>query len=427
MTARAGGDCRSRRLRVDFIAYHDLQAQAGASVFDALAGHFDCRLRLGPGQAPEGAEIAVLLDHTGYHPQVRKSFRGYKHLFHLSHDLGDVRVYEKEADRIREFDIVFVPGPVHLQQARRALGREAILLETGWAKYDRMDFPAEQRGLARLLAGLPRQRTLLYAPSMPGTYEWKRLFPLLERLPCNVIVKNHICVNSGQPYPKGQEEEYRGHVASVEEMEAFVIRENRAHWIVAPRQMNICALFKFVDVLIADQSSVLLEFLPFGVSVETGRFNAYPADTLYEASAISPAVVRADEAFLAQALDSAENLERFISSRRPADGSEETVVDPGLSAGKLTAKLLEQYLCEVQADRVYNATEYLARLMGSVLPFRLSGAVAGKMHLPGRRASMGRTMEHWRSSFAAMDGAGTANTAKINECKRSRKVCFPCR
>ena len=39
--------------------------------------------------------------------------------------------------------------------------------------------------------------------------------------------------------------------------------------IVAPRGLNACTLFNAVDYLISDTSSLLAEFTPFGVSIES--------------------------------------------------------------------------------------------------------------------------------------------------------------
>src|SRR5262249_4740590 len=74
---------RSPRVSIDFIAYHDLQAQAACTVFDTLARHFDCRWRIGPDQRPSGAEVAVMLDHFGFHPRLTKGDGGYRHLIHV--------------------------------------------------------------------------------------------------------------------------------------------------------------------------------------------------------------------------------------------------------------------------------------------------------------------------------------------------------
>ena len=93
---------------VDFIAYHDLQAQAGVSIYEEMSKSFVCKWKIGPNQISSSAEIAIMLDHTAFQPKIRKGKDGYKYLFHLSHDLGDVEIYKDEYERLKDFDIIFV-------------------------------------------------------------------------------------------------------------------------------------------------------------------------------------------------------------------------------------------------------------------------------------------------------------------------------
>jgi hypothetical protein len=93
------------------------------------------------------------------------------------------------------------------------------------------------------------------------------LFPFFIRIGCEVIIKNHIYVDEGQPLPIGQEVEYSKALVSVREMESEAIELG---FSIISRTENICNVFSRADILVSDSSSCLVEFLPFGVSIETG-------------------------------------------------------------------------------------------------------------------------------------------------------------
>lgn len=355
---------------VDFIAYHDLQAQTGLSVFEELSTSFACRWRIGPNQLPSAAEIAVMLDHSGYHPGVKKGRGGYRHLFHLSHDLGDVGIYRRERENLKDYDIVFVPSALHYRQAVEQLAGTTVVMETGWAKYDQIPLVREKGSLIDLLDHLPYEHTLLYAPGLAWTREWEYLLPLFGSLPWNIIVKNHIYVNNEQRLPPGQESEYVRHLESADSMEKAVLAAAAPNMVVAPRGINICGLFPSVDVLISDQSSVLLEFVPFGLSLETGRYNDNESAYAPESSHLSEHVRFLDKAQICDVLSSPQSFEGFVlaeKSRRaglPRDYQENT----NLSTGKLTALIVQRYLGELEkCTAAHNGSvvgRFMARAVG---------------------------------------------------------------
>lgn len=257
---------------IDFIAHHALQAQSAQSVFAALQDRYRCRWRLGANQAADGeASVAILLDHRPFHPRLAKAANGYRHLFHMSHDLGDTDVYASEW--MDDFDLLLVPGPVHREAAIAALGRRERIVEIGWPKFDPTPMAAEQAALLERLRALPGPR-ILYAPTWPNTWEWRELLPWLDSLPCTLLVKNHILVDPGQPFPLGEEARYAECRRSIDAMEAYLQHLAKPTRLVAPPAMNLCALFPHIDLLITDSSSCAMEFAPFGSSVETGRTGA---------------------------------------------------------------------------------------------------------------------------------------------------------
>lgn len=258
---------------VDFIAHHALQAQCAQSVFDALSHRFPCRWRLGADQAADGtAAAAVLLDHRAFHPRLRKSPQGYHSLFHMSHDLGDIDIYRNEW--LGDFDAILVPGPAHRDAARAALGRDDRIVEIGWPKFDPVALPPDHAAFIEHLRTLAPQPTVLYAPTWPNTWEWRELLPWLASMPCRLLVKNHILVDAGRPFPPGEEKRYAECRQSIDAMEDYVRGLGSPTSLVAPAAMNLCALFPQVNMLITDSSSCAMEFVPFGTSIETGRTGA---------------------------------------------------------------------------------------------------------------------------------------------------------
>lgn len=258
---------------VDFIAHHALQAQCAQSVFDALSCRFHCRWRLGADQAADGgAAAAVLLDHRVFHPRLRKSPQGYRNLFHMSHDLGDIDIYRSEW--LGDFDALLVPGPAHRDAARAALGRDDRIVEIGWPKFDPVALPPDHAAFIEHLCTLAPRPTVLYAPTWPNTWEWRELLPWLASMPCRLLVKNHILVDAGRPFPPGEEKRYAECRLSIDAMEDYVRGLGSPTRLVAPAAMNLCALFPQVNMLITDSSSCAMEFMPFGTSIETGRTGA---------------------------------------------------------------------------------------------------------------------------------------------------------
>jgi len=331
---------------IDFIAYHHMIAQCADSVFRSLVDDFghECHWRIGPHWQPTGATAGVLLDHRGFQPFVRKGAGAYRFLFHMSHDVADVHIYRE--DNLRDMDIVFVPGTRHLHAARQALGPAQAIEVIGWPKYDQLRIQNQFESLRRQLDALPARRTVLYAASCPNNWEWRDLFPGLAQAGVNVVIKNHIVVDDDQPFPVGHEELYTESLRSINAME--VEARDLHGFVVAPRKLNICTLFPYVDVLISDGSSALLEFLPFGLSIETGRtWKKRPAadDFEPEAGRLSSEVLVLRTAALAALLSSPGELADLIQTRKSARHADRVIdLVPDRSSGHYAAKLIDAYL-----------------------------------------------------------------------------------
>ena len=340
-------------MKVDFIAYHDLQAQAGESIYEEMSHFFDCKWCIGPAQRPSGASVALMLDHTGFHPEINK--KCYKHLFHLSHDLGDTDVYTHEKRSLKNYDIIFVPSAIQYDAAKAQLGKKCIVLQTGWAKYDKMHFSNEHREVEKSIERLPHSFTIMYAPTFAWTHEWEYLLPILKKLPCNIIIKNHIYINNGQPYPKGQEFEYQKHLDSAAQMERFAIEGSPKNVMIAPRNLNICSLFPYVNVLISDQSSVLLEYAPFGISVETGRTDPNENNVIPQISLMSKEVFFFYRMKISEVFSSIDRLNNFLTRVEPKQvpNVRET------HAGKLTTYLICKYIEELGGQHIKSKGNFI--------------------------------------------------------------------
>lgn len=254
-------------IKIDFIAGHALLRQGAEAVFEALQDRAECKWRVGRPISYTGAKAAVLIDHVHHHPD----FLRWPWRFYMLHDLGDLDVYVKERQVLRQCTAVIVPDEIHAAQARRHLGRRwyrrgATIFVGGWAKYDGLTLDRVNKPLAQVLEALPDKPTVLYAPSWAGRDEWRTLLSLLSGLPVNLVIKNH-------PYATAPGEEvsdfYKRSRRSVAEMEEAA-RHFSPPALVAPADSNVCQLFPYADAVISDQSSVLAEFLPWGVSLETG-------------------------------------------------------------------------------------------------------------------------------------------------------------
>lgn len=195
-------------MQIDFIADHDLQVQSAESIFEELSRCFDCKWRIGTNLSPSGANAAVMVGHPGDHPNIKKTgvamvkhgrslptvwhpletlrspvdsikalWQGYTYLFFVSHDLADIEIYSFEKRRLKTYDIIFAPSLLHYTHAKEQLGKKAIVLQTGWAKYDKMEFTGEFKEVEHTIKKLPYGFTIMYAPSFAWSYEWKYLLP----------------------------------------------------------------------------------------------------------------------------------------------------------------------------------------------------------------------------------------------------------
>lgn len=254
---------------IDFYASHEMQQQCGQSVFDALAGHHHCVWRGERDNPSLGAEAAVVLGHISDFPQARKSRGGYSYAFFLSHDLGEMDAVYADL-YMRQFDIIFAPGERHAANARRHLGNGQRIEIVGWPKYDVTMLGTSHGDLAGRLAGLDPAKTIIYGPSYAQSGGWRRALEVFRQLDATVVIKNHVY------YSAAELELYRirhgrdpDEVLACGEMEAAATEPGRGRFIVAPRELNICALFSHARWLVSDSSSCLVEFGPFGTAVET--------------------------------------------------------------------------------------------------------------------------------------------------------------
>lgn len=336
----------SRPISIDFIANHELQAIAAQSVFDALNVHFQCQWLMGYDQKPTGAEAAILLDHRVFQPKINKLFGGYKYLFHMTHDLADLELYSSREENFDDFDIIFVPTNEHLFYAKKALGFKQSICVSGWPKYDLMEMPNDCSFMAEKIRNFPYKKTIIYAPTFADNWEWKEILPSLCSMECNVILKNHVYVGANKIVPSNSVNVLKESLYSAHEMEAMLLTYKKPNLIVAPRSMNICCLFPYSHILISDRSSCLLEFLPYGLALETGRYGRSNSEAKPEVSLISDKVAFLPSNELCSLLRDEVRFEQFVSmrsleiNRNPAKMK---IPFMGCS-GKTVAQIIDKYL-----------------------------------------------------------------------------------
>lgn len=274
----------SSKMSIDFVAHHEIQFQACRGVYEELSKVHDCRALIGQDSKPSGADVAVLLDHCCFQPRLDK--KNYSYLIHMSHDLADWDIYKSEQKKLSEFDLILVPGDIHYDQAIKNLA-PVLLFKIGWPKLEAV-------GEANITTGCDDigRYNIIYAPSFINHKEWVQLLPELIETGHHIIIKNHIYYDfeSGVDPPKGSEEEYKKAVDSLLEMEAFLSTSNAPNVEYVDRRSNLCSLFSRSHVLITDSSSASLEFLSFGLSIETGRYGEQIHETRPHSSLLTEQV-----------------------------------------------------------------------------------------------------------------------------------------
>lgn len=274
----------ARETRIDFVAHHEIQFQAGRAVYEELSKVHDCRALIGQDATPTGAAAAVLLDHSVFQPRINK--RNYTTLVHMSHDLSDWDAYKSEQRRLAEFDLILVPGDIHSEHAKKFLGAVPVV-KIGWPKLE-----AAGEAVRKIGGSDGGGFSIIYAPGFVGNREWVRLLPELMRSGHRIIVKNHVYYDyeSGVAPPRGSEAEYKEHIDSLLEMEEFISKSGAANVEYVDRRSNLCAQFPRAHALISDSSSANLEFIAYGMSIETGRYGKSPSETRPCSSLISKRV-----------------------------------------------------------------------------------------------------------------------------------------
>jgi len=187
------------------------------------------------------------------------------------------------------------------------------------------------------------QPTVMYAPNCPGAAEWDNLWVRIKDLPVNFIIKNATyAVEPGAPTPP----HYARILKTVDRTEQEAIASKRPHTIVTPRDLNICKLFPHVAMVISTKSSVLAEFLPFGVSVEVDM--PWPSE-IYSALIsrdYSDIVVLAKEE-LYRTLSSAGALREFLDQHPVMVHQKEALCrfpNRDVSAGQRAAGVISDFL-----------------------------------------------------------------------------------
>lgn len=349
-------------ITIDFYASHEMQKQCGMSLFRNLANHHTCVWR-GERDAPTpGASAAVVLGHVSDFPQARKSKGNYSYAFFLSHDLGEKSALYRDF-YMKQFDIIFVPGKTYAESAAKYLDPDQRIVVIGWPKYDIAADDPNILAVADSLESLKKDKTIIYGPSYAHHGAWRKAFQVFENLDATIIVKNHVYFSERQITEYVERNgTLPAEIIACDEMEAAARASSRGRFIVMPRALNICALFPHASWLLSDSSSCLVEFAPFGQSIETYANG--------EISREFPEVLTMSvEAF----------AELYSTGANRSNTPEASIFrHPEASAGEIGARQIDAFLYSVSpeaarraADNRLGKTMRLELRLGETFNFRL--------------------------------------------------------
>ena len=264
-------------MKVDLVAHHSIQIGCIEPIINNLNPRFQCSVRIGANFVPDNGEMAIVTDHLAFQKYVNK--KHFKYLVHASHDLSDIGIYKTERRRLSEFDLILCPGVIHYEQCRRYLPK-VTAVPVGWMKYGQMP-------LKRFRFGVEPPKGILLALTDVGYSPWERVIKELVKLDIPVYIKNHVYydADSGLNPPPGLEEEYEKHLSELKRFQLHIATQNYSKVATLDPKAPITNFFNLVDVLVTDWSSAAVEFLPFGESIEIGKF---PKKNLYEDEEIEP-------------------------------------------------------------------------------------------------------------------------------------------
>ncbi len=167
-----------------------------------------------------------------------------------------------QAEPWNEFDLGFLPGSSwsqrwHLARQQPESWPRLGVFEVGWPKADALysdgaSFRQEAADLRRSL-GLRHERSILYAPSWENHGKQDDFVRALTGLPVNLLLKQ---APWSQDYPQV--------LASIREMNALHRNCSPDVHIIAP-EVGIIHCLALADLMVSDESSVLVEALLLGV------------------------------------------------------------------------------------------------------------------------------------------------------------------
>jgi hypothetical protein len=264
-------------MKVDLVAHHSIQSGCIEPIINNLNPRFQCSVRIGANFVPDKGEMAIVTDHLAFQKYVTKKY--FKYLVHASHDLSDLEIYKTERRRLSEFDLILCPGVIHYEQCRKYLPK-VTAVPVGWMKYGQMP-------LKRYRFGTQRPKGVLLALTDVGYSPWERVIKELVELDIPVYIKNHVYydADSGLNPPPGLEEEYEKHLTELKRFQSHIATQNYSKVATLDPKAPITNFFSLVDVLVTDWSSAAVEFLPFGESIEIGKF---PRKNHYKDEEIEP-------------------------------------------------------------------------------------------------------------------------------------------
>jgi len=249
-------------MKIDFFCQHLGHKEIAQSIFTELEkrGH-ECIWNIGMDSVGTSTECAFLVDHPNQQKWLLNNRPDL--LFYYPHDLLD---FKGHGD-LSIFSHIFCPSYNWLVNSKIYDFNENYSI-VGWTKYDSIRNDPTVKGAIK---SLPHEITVIYAPS-DERGEGLDVVRIFEKLDINVVFKygaylydeNFLKINYPEILIEVDGKKRNKILVKIEQ--ACSELENM---VFLDPSNTIIEIGKYCDVLISDYSSTLIEFLPFGQSIQT--------------------------------------------------------------------------------------------------------------------------------------------------------------
>ena len=249
-------------MKIDFYCQHLGHKEITQPVFNKLVKRgYDCRWNVGMDAVGSSEECAFLVDHPKQQKWLLKNEP--KYVFYYPHDLLD---FKGHGD-LSIFSHIFCPSYNWLINSRiYDFNRNYSIV--GWTKFDSIKKEAKVKNEIR---SLPYKNTVIYAPS-DEQGEGLEIIRILKKMNINVVFKYGAYLWDEtflkRHYPKILIERDGKHRNKIL-LEIQDKCDQLDNMIFLDPSYSIVEIGQYCNALISDYSSTLIEFLPFGQSIQT--------------------------------------------------------------------------------------------------------------------------------------------------------------